>query len=326
MRTKAEAKAKKGGTFGSATHFNKGVSGTWKKKLTVAEGEALFTQLGRIGMTVVKPSWCEGEDGLKAVRCKICKKSDEPYMMVQCDTCEGYYHLACHDPPLKRMPKKNRWKGWQCAKCSESDDVESEVVEPVVAFTEGRSRRTKAGVNPRITEDLGFRAGKAAGGPAQAQQQSRQAQQPRQQAQQTQQPRQTQQSKKSDREKEKPKAAKRPAKSADTILSVEMNGCRGKNVRLGGKYVRSTKVNGKYSFVKRSYNKHKMDFETYAIFYTKTDNAWNVGPDIGSEIVFGWVVDDAETPDRTTGTWNVSDGQQFQLEPLIQITGQYAKT
>jgi len=41
MRTKAEAKAKKGGTFGSATHFNKGVSGTWKKKLTVAEGEAL---------------------------------------------------------------------------------------------------------------------------------------------------------------------------------------------------------------------------------------------------------------------------------------------
>ena len=42
MRTKAEKKtAKTGAAFGSATHFNKGVSGTWKKKLTVAEGEAL---------------------------------------------------------------------------------------------------------------------------------------------------------------------------------------------------------------------------------------------------------------------------------------------
>ena len=44
MREKAKKiSAKKPDSFGrgSATHFNKGVSGTWKAKLTVAQGELL---------------------------------------------------------------------------------------------------------------------------------------------------------------------------------------------------------------------------------------------------------------------------------------------
>ena len=39
MRENAAKNTTKGGVFGSATHFNKGVSGRWKDKLTVAQAE-----------------------------------------------------------------------------------------------------------------------------------------------------------------------------------------------------------------------------------------------------------------------------------------------
>jgi hypothetical protein len=44
MRSNAAKKSSKGSGFGSASHFNKGVSGRWKAKLTVAQAEK-FSQL-----------------------------------------------------------------------------------------------------------------------------------------------------------------------------------------------------------------------------------------------------------------------------------------
>lgn len=42
----------------------------------------------------------------------MCELPDSEYSMAYCDTCGGYYHLACLSPPLTKMPKKTAKFGW----------------------------------------------------------------------------------------------------------------------------------------------------------------------------------------------------------------------
>nr|SZF06497.1 PHD finger protein 14 isoform X1 [Psoroptes ovis] len=59
---------------------------------------------------------------LQMKHCSICQKSNESHLMILCDSCQLYYHLKCLDPPLKRMPKKTRFGGWQCSDCTENEE------------------------------------------------------------------------------------------------------------------------------------------------------------------------------------------------------------
>nr|XP_027204582.1 PHD finger protein 14-like [Dermatophagoides pteronyssinus] len=61
-------------------------------------------------------------DEFQLKKCATCKKSKEPHMMALCDSCNLYYHLHCLDPPLRRMPKKTRFGGWQCSNCTENEE------------------------------------------------------------------------------------------------------------------------------------------------------------------------------------------------------------
>ncbi|VDK74750.1 unnamed protein product [Litomosoides sigmodontis] len=60
---------------------------------------------------------------LKINFCDECKKTTEQHLMAQCDKCHKYYHLACLEPPLLKMPKKTSTQGWMCSLCC---DVSSE--------------------------------------------------------------------------------------------------------------------------------------------------------------------------------------------------------
>ncbi|OTF78499.1 hypothetical protein BLA29_014157, partial [Euroglyphus maynei] len=62
--------------------------------------------------------------------CATCKKSNEPHMMALCDSCNLYYHLHCLDPPLRRMPKKTRFGGWQCSNCTENEEQTNDELDP----------------------------------------------------------------------------------------------------------------------------------------------------------------------------------------------------
>lgn len=49
--------------------------------------------------------------------------------MAQCDKCHKYYHLACLEPPLLKMPKKTNTQGWMCSLCCDvSSDSDDEMV------------------------------------------------------------------------------------------------------------------------------------------------------------------------------------------------------
>ncbi|MCP9264515.1 PHD finger protein 14 [Dirofilaria immitis] len=51
----------------------------------------------------------------------------EQHLMTQCDKCHKYYHLACLEPPLLKMPKKTSTQGWMCSMCcdvSSNSDAE----------------------------------------------------------------------------------------------------------------------------------------------------------------------------------------------------------
>ncbi|EJD74461.1 PHD-finger family protein [Loa loa] len=69
----------------------------------------------------------EGID-LKINFCDECKKMTEQHLMTQCDKCHKYYHLACLDPPLLKMPKKTSTQGWMCSLCCDvSSDSDAEM-------------------------------------------------------------------------------------------------------------------------------------------------------------------------------------------------------
>ncbi|GAB6031984.1 hypothetical protein CHUAL_010362 [Chamberlinius hualienensis] len=59
-------------------------------------------------------------------KCGLCNKSKDQHLLAKCDTCQLYYHLGCLDPPLTRMPKKNKSQGWQCSECDKTDEGEIE--------------------------------------------------------------------------------------------------------------------------------------------------------------------------------------------------------
>uniref|UniRef100_A0A0M3KEM7 PHD finger protein 14 (inferred by orthology to a human protein) n=1 Tax=Anisakis simplex TaxID=6269 RepID=A0A0M3KEM7_ANISI len=50
----------------------------------------------------------------------------DQHLLVMCDICKNHYHLACLDPPLAKMPKKNRNCGWECSICAEHSGEEDE--------------------------------------------------------------------------------------------------------------------------------------------------------------------------------------------------------
>lgn len=56
--------------------------------------------------------------------CAECKKSADQHLMIDCDTCQFFYHIACLDPPLTHVPVKAQQWGWECSKCAESDSEE----------------------------------------------------------------------------------------------------------------------------------------------------------------------------------------------------------
>ncbi|KAI5728993.1 hypothetical protein M8J77_023996 [Diaphorina citri] len=68
--------------------------------------------------------------GVLSHKCGLCHLSHDPHTMAKCDTCHLYYHLACLDPPLLRMPKKTKLMGWQCSECDkESSDSNPENID-----------------------------------------------------------------------------------------------------------------------------------------------------------------------------------------------------
>jgi len=44
--------------------------------------------------------------------CATCRKTTSPHLITNCDACKKYFHLACLDPPLTRMPKRTKLCGW----------------------------------------------------------------------------------------------------------------------------------------------------------------------------------------------------------------------
>jgi hypothetical protein len=40
------------------------------------------------------------------------------HLLALCDTCNHHYHLACLDPPLKKMPHKSARFLWECSNCA----------------------------------------------------------------------------------------------------------------------------------------------------------------------------------------------------------------
>lgn len=60
-------------------------------------------------------------------KCATCKSTEDQHLLTKCETCKNYYHLACVDPPLLRMPKKSDKYVWQCTECDSSEESESEV-------------------------------------------------------------------------------------------------------------------------------------------------------------------------------------------------------
>lgn len=52
----------------------------------------------------------------------------DQHLLIFCDTCKHHYHLACLDPPLKRMPILRKAETFECADCycpSSSDEEDT---------------------------------------------------------------------------------------------------------------------------------------------------------------------------------------------------------
>ena len=58
--------------------------------------------------------------------CSTCQSTGDQHLMTQCAICKNFYHLACVDPPLLRMPKKSDRCIWQCTECDSSDESGSD--------------------------------------------------------------------------------------------------------------------------------------------------------------------------------------------------------
>lgn len=73
----------------------------------------------------------------------------EPHLLINCETCNNYYHLGCLDPPLEKMPAKNKFSRFECSDCAEKQmeaeetDLKAKVKEATseCSLALGRSRR-----------------------------------------------------------------------------------------------------------------------------------------------------------------------------------------
>lgn len=90
---------------------------TMKKNGRISDSVLMATPSS--SMDTLKPS-------LQLNTCDTCHESTDQHLLTLCDTCHKYYHLACLDPPLTKMPKKTRIQGWQCSACGESSSDEDE--------------------------------------------------------------------------------------------------------------------------------------------------------------------------------------------------------
>uniref|UniRef100_A0A914KIJ1 PHD finger protein 14 n=1 Tax=Meloidogyne incognita TaxID=6306 RepID=A0A914KIJ1_MELIC len=53
------------------------------------------------------------------LNCFKCKSMKEPHLLINCETCNFYYHIGCLDPPLEKMPVKNKFSRFECSDCAE---------------------------------------------------------------------------------------------------------------------------------------------------------------------------------------------------------------
>ncbi|KAL4228609.1 PHD finger protein 14 [Mactra antiquata] len=58
-------------------------------------------------------------------QCVTCTETGNNKSMVQCDSCEQWYHLKCLDPPCTRTPKQRGYT-WYCEACDVSEESEGE--------------------------------------------------------------------------------------------------------------------------------------------------------------------------------------------------------
>ena len=70
----------------------------------------------------------------------------EPHLLINCETCNNYYHIGCLDPPLEKMPIKNKFSRFECSDCAEKRmeaalEVKVEEISPECPLSLGRSRR-----------------------------------------------------------------------------------------------------------------------------------------------------------------------------------------
>uniref|UniRef100_A0A0A9Y8L4 PHD finger protein 14 n=8 Tax=Lygus hesperus TaxID=30085 RepID=A0A0A9Y8L4_LYGHE len=83
--------------------------------------------------------------------CSLCKGKQDQHLLADCDTCKNFYHLACLDPPLTKMPKKTKQMGWQCSECdNDSSDSDRENV----VDTEAPRRLRKSGNGDHFLSDV----------------------------------------------------------------------------------------------------------------------------------------------------------------------------
>ena len=90
-------------------------------------------------------------------KCATCSLTKDQHSLALCDRCHLYYHLYCLDPPLRRMPKKTRFGGWQCSNCTEKDVEEEELMESALERAESAS-------TPSVAESPGTVEGGGGGG------------------------------------------------------------------------------------------------------------------------------------------------------------------
>ncbi|KAG1679597.1 PHD finger protein 14 [Nymphon striatum] len=82
----------------------------------------LFQQKRTVNQSPKTPkSGKKGNLGHLIMQCGICEDSNDQHQMAKCDNCHLHYHLNCLDPPLTRMPKKNKQQGWQCSECDRTE-------------------------------------------------------------------------------------------------------------------------------------------------------------------------------------------------------------
>lgn len=105
----------------------------------VAPGNSIYKSTSKSGKAKSYKTSIGEQSEIKIKECATCLLTKDQHMLALCDRCHMYYHLYCLDPPLRRMPKKTRFGGWQCSNCTEKDQVEEEDENPENALERAES-------------------------------------------------------------------------------------------------------------------------------------------------------------------------------------------